>query len=114
MKRQKLELSLTSDFGLKCALWPLSYWRARPAPTRSAPQIPLTTRTPMNNTDILSIQLYTLRSLGELDRVLDVVKQAGYVHVETVGYPLDEAESVRAKLDVRGLKVSSSHVSMEA
>jgi len=68
----------------------------------------------MNNTDILSIQLYTLRSLGELDRVLDVVKQAGYVHVETVGSHLDEAESVRAKLDVRGLKVSSSHVSMEA
>ena len=27
----------------------------------------------MDNTDILSIQLYTLRSLGELDRVLDAV-----------------------------------------
>jgi sugar phosphate isomerase/epimerase len=68
----------------------------------------------MNNTDILSIQLYTLRSLGGLDRVLDAAKQAGYAHVETVGSHLDEAESVRAKLDARGLKVSSSHVSMEA
>jgi sugar phosphate isomerase/epimerase len=68
----------------------------------------------MRNTDILSIQLYTLRSLGELDRVLDVVKQAGYGHVETVGYHLDDAENVRAKLDARGLKVSSSHVGLEA
>jgi sugar phosphate isomerase/epimerase len=68
----------------------------------------------MSNTDILSIQLHTLRSLGELDRVLDVVKQAGYGHVETVGSHLDEAENVRAKLDARGLKVSSSHVSLAA
>jgi sugar phosphate isomerase/epimerase len=69
---------------------------------------------PIGNTDILSIQLYTLRSLGELDRVLDAVKQAGYVHVETVGSHLDEAALVRAKLDARGLKVSSSHVSLAA
>src|SRR5271166_4218777 len=68
----------------------------------------------MGNTDILSIQLYTLRSLGELDRVLDTVKQAGYRHVETVGSQLDDAENVRTKLDVRGLKVSSSHVSLAA
>jgi sugar phosphate isomerase/epimerase len=68
----------------------------------------------MDNTDILSIQLYTLRSLGELDRVLDAVKQAGYLHVETVGSHLDEAESAHAKLDARGLRVSSSHVSLEA
>ena len=55
-----------------------------------------------------------MRSLGELDRVLDAVKQAGYVHVETVGSHLDEAAIVRAKLDARGLKVSSSHVSLAA
>jgi sugar phosphate isomerase/epimerase len=66
------------------------------------------------NTDILSIQLYTLRSLGQLDRVLDTVKQAGYGHVETVGSQLDDAENVRTKLDARGLKVSSSHVSLAA
>jgi sugar phosphate isomerase/epimerase len=68
----------------------------------------------MSNTDILSIQLYTLRSIGEIDRVLDTVKQAGYGHVETVGSHLEDAESMRAKLDARGLKVSSSHVSLEA
>jgi sugar phosphate isomerase/epimerase len=68
----------------------------------------------MSNTDILSIQLYTLRSLGELDRVLDTVKQAGYGHVETIGSHLDDAGNVRTKLDARGLKVSSSHVSLAA
>ena len=66
----------------------------------------------MDNTEILSIQLYTLRSLGELDRVLDTVKQAGYCNVETVGSHLDDAVNVRTKLDARGLKVSSSHVSL--
>jgi sugar phosphate isomerase/epimerase len=68
----------------------------------------------MGNTDILSIQLYTLRSLGELDRVLDTVKQAGYGHVETVGSQLEDAENLRTQLDARGLKVSSSHVSLAA
>ena len=68
----------------------------------------------MDNTDILSIQLYTLRSLGELDRVLDTVKQAGYRHVETVGSHLEDAENVRSELDARGLKVSSGHVSLAA
>ena len=57
----------------------------------------------MGNTDILSIQLYTLRSLGDLERVLDTVQQAGYGHVETIGSHLDNAENVRAKLDARGL-----------
>jgi sugar phosphate isomerase/epimerase len=66
----------------------------------------------MDNTDILSIQLYTLRSLGDLDRVLDTVKQAGYRNVEMVGSHLDDAVNVRTKLDARGLKVSSSHVSL--
>src|SRR5499427_10259013 len=68
----------------------------------------------MSNVDILSIQLYTLRSLGELDHVLDVAKHTGYGHVETVGSHLDDAENVRAKLDARGLQVSSSHVSLAA
>jgi sugar phosphate isomerase/epimerase len=68
----------------------------------------------MGNTDILSIQLYTLRSLGDLERVLDTVQHAGYGHVETIGSHLEKAENVRAKLDARGLKVSSSHVSLPA
>ena len=49
----------------------------------------------MSVTDILSIQLYTLRSLDGLDRILDAVAEAGYRHVETVGSHLDDAPGVR-------------------
>lgn len=68
----------------------------------------------MSTADTLSIQLYTLRSLENLDRILDVVSDAGYKYVETVGSHLDDAATVRSKLDARGLKVSSSHVSLAA
>ncbi|MCB5177647.1 sugar phosphate isomerase/epimerase family protein [Microvirga lenta] len=68
----------------------------------------------MSVTDYLSIQLYTLRSMEDLDRILDTVAQAGYRYVETVGSHLDDVASVRSKLDSRGLKASSSHVSMAA
>jgi len=64
--------------------------------------------------DVLSIQLYTLRSLGDPDRILDAVADAGYRRVETVGSHLDDAASTRARLDARGLAASSSHVSMAA
>ncbi len=64
--------------------------------------------------DVLSIQLYTLRSLSDLDRILDVVAEAGYRHVETVGSHLDDAAGTRAKLDARGLTASSSHVGLAA
>jgi sugar phosphate isomerase/epimerase len=64
--------------------------------------------------DVLSIQLYTLRSLGDLDRVLDAVAGAGYRHVETVGAHLADARATKAKLDARGLDVSSSHVGLAA
>jgi sugar phosphate isomerase/epimerase len=68
----------------------------------------------MNNTDILSIQLYSLRSLGELDRVLDTARQAGYRYVETVGSHLDDAVNVRIKLEAHNLKASSSHIGLAA
>ncbi|HST95775.1 MAG TPA: sugar phosphate isomerase/epimerase [Microvirga sp.] len=68
----------------------------------------------MSVTDSLSIQLYTLRSLDDLDRILDTVAEAGYRHVETVGSHLDDAANVRAKLEARGLTASSSHVSLAA
>ena len=61
----------------------------------------------MSVTDHLSIQLYTLRSLESLDSTLDIVAEAGYRYVETVGSHLDDAANVRAKLDARGLKFSS-------
>jgi sugar phosphate isomerase/epimerase len=68
----------------------------------------------MSVTDRLSIQLYTLRSLEDVDRILDTVAEAGYRYVETVGSHLDNAAGIRSKLDARGLKASSSHVSLAA
>jgi sugar phosphate isomerase/epimerase len=66
----------------------------------------------MSITDILSIQLYTLRSLEDVDHILDTVADAGYRLVEAVGSHLDDARNVKAKLDARGLKACSSHVSL--
>jgi len=68
----------------------------------------------MSITDVLSIQLYTLRSMDDLDRILDTVAEAGYRHVETIGSHLDDAATTRAKLDARGLTASSSHVGLAA
>ena len=68
----------------------------------------------MSATDVLSIQLYTMRALNDLDRILDAVGEAGFRHVETVGSQLDDAATTRAKVDARGLTVSSSHVSLAA
>ena len=68
----------------------------------------------MSVTDRLSIQLYTLRTMEDVDRILDTVAEAGYRYVETVGSHLDNAAGIRSKLDARGLKASSSHVSMAA
>jgi sugar phosphate isomerase/epimerase len=65
-------------------------------------------------TDILSIQLYTLRALTDLDAMLDTVAAAGYRHVEGVGSHLDAAAAMKAKTDARGLSFSSSHVSLAA
>jgi sugar phosphate isomerase/epimerase len=70
--------------------------------------------TAISITDVLSIQLYTMRSLGNLDRILDAVAEAGYRLVETVGSHLDDAATTKAKLDARGLKAPSSHVSLAA
>jgi sugar phosphate isomerase/epimerase len=65
-------------------------------------------------TSKLSIQLYTLRALGDVDHVLAAAADAGYRHVETVGSHLDDAANVKRKLDALGLTVSSSHVSLAA
>ncbi len=68
----------------------------------------------MNPIDAISIQVYSLRALGPLDAILDVVAAAGYRHVELVGAHLDDPTATRASLDARGLTPSSSHVSMAA
>jgi len=65
-------------------------------------------------TDVLSIQLYTLRSLGSLDTVLEAVRSAGYTRVETVGSHLDDVANTAARLKAHGLTASSSHVSLAA
>jgi sugar phosphate isomerase/epimerase len=65
-------------------------------------------------TDTLSIQLYTLRSMNDLDTILDTVSAAGFRNVEGIGSHLDDAANVKAKLNARGLQFSSSHVSLAA
>jgi sugar phosphate isomerase/epimerase len=65
-------------------------------------------------TDNLSIQLYTLRAMNDLDAILDAVVAAGYRFVEGVGAHLDDALTLKAKTDARGLRFSSSHVSLAA
>jgi sugar phosphate isomerase/epimerase len=68
----------------------------------------------MSVPDCLSIQLYTLRSLGDIERVLDIIAACGYRYVETVGSHLEDAAAMRARLAARGLRNSSSHVSLAA
>jgi sugar phosphate isomerase/epimerase len=62
----------------------------------------------------LSIQIYSMRNIGNLDHELDTVAAAGYRHVELIGAHLNDAAGTRAKLDARGLTASSSHVSIDA
>lgn len=66
----------------------------------------------MTTANVLSVQLYTLRNLDDVDQILDVVAKAGYRHVEMSGAHLNDAETMRARLDTRGLQGSSSHVGM--
>jgi sugar phosphate isomerase/epimerase len=68
----------------------------------------------MPETDTLSIQLYTLRSLSDLGAILDTVAAAGFRNVEGVGSHLDDAANVKPQIDARGLRFSSSHVSLAA
>ena len=66
----------------------------------------------MNVADDLSIQLYTMREYGELDRQLDAVAEIGFRKVETVGSQLGDAAGLRAMLDARGLAAPTGHVAM--
>lgn len=68
----------------------------------------------MNPSQILSLQLYSLRNFGDLDAQLDAARDAGYRLVEAVQSHLDDADAVRAKLDARGLAAPSAHVSLPA
>jgi sugar phosphate isomerase/epimerase len=68
----------------------------------------------MSGTTPISIQLYTLRALGPLERVLDAVAAAGYRHAELLGSHLDDAAGTRAALHSRGLTPSGGHVGLAA
>ncbi|HVW50562.1 MAG TPA: sugar phosphate isomerase/epimerase [Trinickia sp.] len=68
----------------------------------------------MNEALPLSVQIFSLRNAGNLDRQLDIVAQAGFRHVELIGSLLDDASATRDKLEARGLTASSSHVSIAA
>jgi sugar phosphate isomerase/epimerase len=63
---------------------------------------------------VLSVQLHTLRALGDLDRALDAVVAAGYQHVELVGAHLGSPAATRASLDAHGLLAPTSHVGITA
>ena len=67
----------------------------------------------MRTTDVLSIQLYTLRELGDFDRILEAVAHAGYRHVEMIGAHLDDPARTQRRLETHGLSASSSHVGLD-
>jgi sugar phosphate isomerase/epimerase len=66
----------------------------------------------MNIAESLSIQLYSLRAYGDLDRQLDALAELGFRRVETVGSQLADAQATRARLDARGMTAPTSHVGM--
>jgi sugar phosphate isomerase/epimerase len=64
--------------------------------------------------DPISVQMYSLRKLGSLERELTAVAEAGYRNVELIGTHLAEAAVTRRALAGAGLAVSSAHVSLMA
>lgn len=64
----------------------------------------------------LSLQLYTLREplVADLEGTLDAVAGMGLEHVELAGTYGRPADELAGLLSERGLKVSGSHVAMEA
>jgi sugar phosphate isomerase/epimerase len=60
----------------------------------------------------LSIQLYSLRHFGDLDRQLDALAEIGFRQVETIGGHLADAAGTRAKLDARGMRAPTGHVAL--
>jgi sugar phosphate isomerase/epimerase len=66
----------------------------------------------MNIADELSIQLYSLRDYGDLDRQLAALAELGFRRVETVGGHLADAAGTRARLDAHGITAPTGHVGM--
>lgn len=68
----------------------------------------------MGVADMLSIQLYTLRAMGDLERILETVAQAGYRRVETTGGHLDDAAGTARALAAHKLAAPSGHTGLAA
>jgi sugar phosphate isomerase/epimerase len=68
----------------------------------------------MNIADELSIQLYSLRDYGDLERQLAALAAIGFKRVELIGSHLDDAKGTRARLDAHGIAAPTGHVSMDA
>ncbi len=64
----------------------------------------------MDISNILSIQLYSLRGLGPLERQLDAAQTAGFRLVETIGSHLADPKVLKAGLDRRGLTAPTGHI----
>ena len=62
---------------------------------------------------IIAVQLYSLRSLGDLDAQLDTARAAGFTHVELLQAHVEDAPATLEKLAARGLRASSAHLSMD-
>ncbi|MBA5777124.1 sugar phosphate isomerase/epimerase [Stappia sp. F7233] len=66
----------------------------------------------MNLSEELSIQLYSLREYGDLERQLAALAEAGFRRVETIGSHLADAKGTRALLDRYGIGAPTGHVAM--
>ncbi len=64
----------------------------------------------MDISPILSIQLYSLRALGSVERQLDAAEAAGFRLVETIGSQLADPAGLKAQLDARGLAAPTGHI----
>jgi sugar phosphate isomerase/epimerase len=63
-----------------------------------------------NFNSILSIQLWSLRNLGEIEAQLAVAAEAGFSIVETIGGHLQDPDRLGRALAANGLAAPSSHV----
>jgi sugar phosphate isomerase/epimerase len=66
----------------------------------------------MNIADELSIQLYSLRDYGDLEKQLAALAEIGFKRVELIGSHLQSAAETRAKLDAHGMTAPTGHASM--
>jgi sugar phosphate isomerase/epimerase len=62
----------------------------------------------------LAIQLYSLRNEGDLERQLDIAREAGFPAVELIQAQIERAGATRRLLDARNLAAASGHVALEA